>query len=69
VMASHSVYDKIPDERWNAVIHSFVTAMPSGGLTKACSSAAEHMGAILSEHFPGNGEPHVFSNQVIEKER
>ena len=68
ILSSHVVYDKIPDKHWNTVIDGFAKTMSSGGLATACIFAIEQIGDILTQHFPENGESHVFSNQVIERD-
>lgn len=66
ILSSHAVYEILPDSHWDTIIADFGKTMPQG-LPTACTSAIEHIGTILREHFPENGESYNFSNQVIEK--
>lgn len=68
IISSHVVYEKIPDERWTAIINDFSATVSPKGLTQSCIAAIGAIGNTLAPHFPDDGKADAFSNRVVEKE-
>ena len=66
ILTSRSVREKIPDERWNAIIGELTAAIPADGLQSACIKAIRRATELVAPYFPENGEIHSLGHTVIE---
>lgn len=56
VLASHAVYEKISDEKWDGVVANFARTVSSHNIGKACVAAVSEIGVILGDVFPADGK-------------